>query len=258
MMREMALEAASTQVDARHSALAQLFDHAALFPPASMTMTEALREDRRLRAAPQRWLVRRFVCPLTRLEELGPEQVPLSVVLDADPDGRLADDGRVEAVEVPPGRDAPRLPQEIEVYMEVPPAELGRLDGVQASGSRAKVRCGGASVPSVGELAAFLRRCRQLGLAFKATAGLHHAVRGDGEHGLVNLLAACVFGDEEEALAERDAQAFGLDEVGLSWRGRSADAAELARVRRELFVGVGSCSVREPVDELRALGILPG
>jgi hypothetical protein len=30
----------------------------------------------------------------------------------------------------------------------------------------------------------------------------------------------------------------------------------VARARRELFASIGSCSFAEPVDELRALGVL--
>ena len=116
-----------------------------------------------------------------------------------------------------------------------------------------KLRCGGARVPTRNEVGAFIRRCRGEGMRFKATAGLHHALPTDGEHGFLNLLAACVFGDEEAMLATRqislDAEVFRAD-------GRTAAAAECARVRRELFASIGSCSFAEPVGELRALGIL--
>src|SRR6476659_4618339 len=37
-----------------------------------------------------------------------------------------------------------------------------------------KLRCGGARVSSVEEVARFVRRCRDERLRFKATAGLHH------------------------------------------------------------------------------------
>ena len=116
-----------------------------------------------------------------------------------------------------------------------------------------KLRCGGARVPSVDEVAQFIRRCRSDGLRFKATAGLHHALPTDGEHGFLNLLAACVFGDEEELLATRDVA---LDAESFRANGRSAGAGECARVRRELFASIGSCSFAEPVGELKALGIL--
>jgi hypothetical protein len=116
-----------------------------------------------------------------------------------------------------------------------------------------KLRCGGARVPSVGEVAEFVRRCRTEKRLFKATAGLHHALPTRGEHGFLNLLAACVFGDEERMLTTRDIT---LDAEAFRADGEAADAATCARVRRELFHSIGSCSFDEPVGELRALGIL--
>ena len=83
--------------------------------------------------------------------------------------------------------------------------------------------------------------CREAGVPFKATAGLHHAVRHDGEHGFLNLLAATAApsGGIEAVLAEEDAAK--LDLTGAD---------------RSLFVGFGSCSWREPVDDLVELGLL--
>ena len=215
-----------------------------------MSMEEALAEDARVRGGEESVLVRRFVVPASRLEELGPVALPLSVTLDAPYEGG---DSRVEAVEAPPGVELESLPGlAAEIYVELP-ADLDRL---AALGLRAKVRCGGARVPSVDELTAVVRGCRERGLVFKATAGLHHAVRRDGEHGFLNLLAACVFSDEERVLEEEDQAAFGLDAEAFRWRDRSADAREVARVRAELWSGFGSCSVAEPFDELRALGAL--
>ncbi len=241
---------AVTHHDARRAALGGLVDHAALFPPASMSMAGALAEDARVRAAAEAWLVRRFVVPASQLGNLGDADLPLAVVLDAPYGG---DDPRVEAVETRPGADlgavAGLAP---EVYVELP----ADLEALARIGLRAKVRCGGPTVPSVAELAEVVRSCRRLGLVFKATAGLHHAVRRNGEHGFLNLLAASVFGDEEAALAEEDASAFVLDAASFRWRDRSATAVEVARVRERLFAGFGSCSVAEPVDELKALAIL--
>jgi len=116
-----------------------------------------------------------------------------------------------------------------------------------------KLRCGGAGIPSASEIGMFVRRCRDAGTRFKATAGLHHALPTNGEHGFLNLLAACVFGDEEEMLTTRD---IALDSESFRANGRAANADACWRVRRELFATIGSCSVAEPVGELRALGIL--
>ena len=112
-------------------------------------------------------------------------------------------------------------------------------------------------MPDAEPLALLIRLCREREIVFKATAGLHHAVRSDGEHGFLNLLAAVVFGDEVRALDETDPTAFELDAESFSWRDRSASAGERAAARRERLHSIGSCSFREPVEELEALGALP-
>ena len=192
----------------------------------------------------------RFVCPASKLAEVDGVEAPISVVLDGG-DEAWRDDPRVEAVET---RGEPPPGTAVQVFLE---REAGS-DPVTIldAGALAKVRCGGASVPTVEELARFVRRCRELGLPFKATAGLHHAVRRDAQHGFLNVIAAALFGAEEEALADDDAARFSLDEGSFSWSGREARAPELERFRRDVFVGFGSCSAQEPADELRALGFL--
>lgn len=240
------------------SLLSRLIDHAPLFPPASLPLSEAVEEDRRARESSAAFVLGRFVCPASRLAELPDVGRGVSVTLDQALAGDAED--RVEAIEVP-------MPDELgtlagaaaEVYVEVPLDDRldARLDALRAAGVRAKVRCGGSSVPSSAELAAFMRGCGERGLVFKATAGLHHAVGSDGEHGFLNLLAAVVFGDEEAALEETDTAAFRLDAESFAWRKRDAGPDELARARSERLSSIGSCSFFEPVAELEALGMLP-
>ena len=128
--------------DARRALLSHLFDHAPMFPPARMELAAAIEEDRRAQASPHAWLLGRFVVPAGT-------EVP----------------GR-ELAEVGGGEER----QGDAVYVEGVP-----LDEVAARGVRAKVRCGGERVPPVEELAQFIRGCRERGIVFKATAGLHHA-----------------------------------------------------------------------------------
>ena len=241
--------------DARAALLERLIDHAPLFPPASLALPEALEEDRRARESRHAFMLGRFVCPASLAAELPDVGRGMSVVLDASP----PNGARVEALEVPPRTALPELSRPPEIYVELPvDGDLEeRLDELATKGLRAKVRCGGASVPSVGELARFVGGCRERGVVFKATAGLHHALARDGEHGFLNLLAAAVFGDEERALSEQDASAFVLDEAVFRWRDREAAPAAAARARRELLHSIGSCSFFEPVEELEALGVLP-
>jgi len=242
--------------DARLALLSRLIDHAPLFPPASLPLRDAIAEDARARESRDAFMLARFVCPATRLDELPDVGRGVSAVLD----GPLPSGSNVEAVETRMGEELGTLAALApEVYVEVPLDDglEERLDTLAAHGLWAKVRCGGASVPSTAELAAFVSGCRARDLSFKATAGLHRAVRTNGEHGFLNLLAAVVFGDEENALAETDPTVFGLDASAFSWRGQAVSADELAAARRNRFHSIGSCSFFEPVEELEALGVLP-
>lgn len=157
----------------------------------------------------------------------------------------------------------------VEVYVEPPRLRgeptagwLAALDEL-ASGSssaevRAKFRTGGTeqdAFPTCGELADAIDAALDRELAFKCTAGLHHAVRqveaetGLTHHGFLNVLLAtraCLEGgDASEVLAEESAAVLVAD----------LDPEELARTRR-WFTGFGSCSVLEPHDDLVELGLL--
>jgi hypothetical protein len=249
--------AAQTATDARVALLSELIDHAPMFPPAQLPLDEALADHEAALASDASWLVNRFVVRASKLAELpAGRPLRLSVVVDAE----FAEDSRIEALEAAHSA-GPLLPGGArDVFVEHPAGaafEPWLLATIAGTGLHTKVRCGGEVVPSTSDLAGVIRACRSAGVAFKATAGLHHPVRTDAEHGFLNLLAAVVFGDEEEALAERDPSAFELDSDSFRWRDRAADAGQVRAVRRDLFVSIGSCSFFEPVDELRGLGMLP-
>ena len=232
-----------------------LIDHAPTFPPEELPLDEGLAEHRRVRASEHGWIVNRFVCPASKLSELGDEPLRLSVVLDT---GELpSSDPRIEAVEAAGIDPEVLFDAAPEVYVELPLRDdvSFRILQLKELGLRAKVRCGGAAIPSVPALAEFIRACRRLEVPFKATAGLHQPWRHDGEHGFLNVLAAALFGDEELAL-EEDPDAFRFDAEQAGWRGDTVGIEEIVRVRRELFVSFGSCSAQEPIDGLAALRLL--
>src|SRR5215204_3669393 len=177
--------------DARRAALIALIDHAPLFPPASLPVREAIAEDRRARADEHGWMLALL-------------------------DGLYEGDLRAEAVET--RWEAGLGVRHGEAYVELP---LG--DGLEAKvaalaerGLRAKVRCGGAEVPSAEALGRFLAACREAGVPFKATAGLHHPLAAAGRHGFLNVLAACAFADDAALAGEVE-----LDADGLRWRDRA-------------------------------------
>jgi len=238
--------------DARLALLSGLIDHAPLFPPASLPLEAALAEDERARTSSSSFVLGRLVWPASRISEVVGLERALSVVLDAPFDH----DPRVEAVEAPPGADLDVLVDLApEVYAEVA-LDDGleyRLAEVAEHAFRPKARCTGGPE----QLPWFLVECHAERLQYKLTGGLHHALRTEDEHGFLNVLAAAVFGDEEEALAEDDPASFRLDAEDFWWRDRRVGAVEIAEVRRTRLRSIGSCSFFEPVGELEALGMLP-
>ncbi len=149
---------------------------------------------------------------------------------------------------------------------------LDAVDSLARTRLRAKIRCGGivaSAFPSAAELAAQVLACAERGVAWKATAGLHHPVAhrdpttGFEMHGFLNLLvASCIaldgapFEEIEAVLAEQTQQAFSITESGLSWRGKNCDRQSIAAARSRGLLSYGSCSVDEPVEDLTAMGWL--
>lgn len=138
----------------------------------------------------------------------------------------------------------------------------------------AKIRTGGlepAMIPPPAAVAAFLGGCVTAGVPFKATAGLHHPVRGIDPpsgmqlYGFVNLLAATALLragriDERhavEVLTEEDAAAFIVRADAFGWRRHAVDGPAVAAVRTDALTAYGSCSFEEPTADLAALGWLP-
>jgi hypothetical protein len=268
--------------------LAALVDDAGLFPPERLPMDRALARHRADAAGAHPVLTHRFLCAAGRLtdlrSELTDEALRLGLIVDAGPAGvagavtavRTEPRLRLETVEVAlpathvagaarahvPGFAAVDAP----VFVELPRASGWRaaLETVTAAGVGAKVRCGGldaAMFPSAAELAAMITALVAAGVPWKATAGLHHAVRhrdprtGFDNHGFLNLLVAvsrAVDGGTEGDVAA----ALAIDSgSALAAEVRAAGDAVGARARRSL-VAYGSCSTSEPIADLDALGLL--
>jgi hypothetical protein len=63
---------ATAPPDARHALLSGLIDDAGLFPPASLPLEEAAASHERSRTGEHRFMLGRFICPASRLEQLRP------------------------------------------------------------------------------------------------------------------------------------------------------------------------------------------
>jgi hypothetical protein len=129
--------------------------------------------------------------------------------------------------------------------------------------------------PSASSIYRFLRASAERGLCVKATAGLHHALTGRYPltyeaasdtapmYGFLNVCAAAALVHagmtEQEVVAvldESSPAAFRCDHEGIGWHGHSISIADLAATRQTLFYSFGSCSLQEPVDDLKRMGAL--
>ncbi len=141
----------------------------------------------------------------------------------------------------------------------------------------AKVRTGGldaSGFPTNELLLRFIAACYERGISFKATAGLHHPLRGthtftyeeDSQrgvmHGFLNVFIAAAFichgMRRDEAIGILDATSlddFRFDENAVAWRTHHLDKEQL-RNARLLATSFGSCSFTEPLQDLKALNLL--
>ena len=118
----------------------------------------------------------------------------------------------------------------------------------------------------------FIRNCLRAQVRFKATAGLHHLLRAEYAltydanaprgmmFGYLNVFLAAAFmasglsdADAVQFLEEGDATAIVVSGASIVWRGHTVSAAQLAQMREQAAVSFGSCSFREPFDELQIL-----
>lgn len=276
------------------SLVSGLCDDAALFPPGDAPLPEALVAHAVHERAPHADLVGTFVFPAGRLDELAAELAerpyPGDLVLGLTvPDVAVAAEAvaraqglpgvAVAAVEVavPAGQDAVTLlagldalasrRPGLDVYVEVPRDERRPtvVDALAGTRYGAKLRTGGVvaeAYPDERELASAVDLLVRRRVPFKATAGLHHAVRntdpatGFEQHGFLNVLAAVAAAQGGAdvftlagLLAERDGRV-------LADRLSALDPDAVGRLR-DGFRSLGTCSVAEPLDDLLALGLVP-
>jgi hypothetical protein len=281
-----------------------LIDYAGLFPPAALPMVNAVANYAAYQRRADSWALGRLVLPATRLvefeqalgslpdtERLG-TRWPLSALVGPDWSGDLA---RVRAFNERHVHGGPRVLSlegktasagevrafaqaaggEYEAYCELPlDAGLDDLVGAaRDAGARAKIRAGGvtaADFPSPEQVLAFERACAAARIRFKATAGLHHLLRGPAPltyqpdsdsttmFGYLNVLlaAAVLWAGRPESEARRLLLAMGREGLDLDgdrairYAGVSVSIAEIRRARQQFALAIGSCSFTEPLAEV--------
>jgi hypothetical protein len=192
----------------------RIVDYAGLFPPAQLSMADAVRHYAEYRAGPDAWMLGRFVVPASRLEEFDEEggallpqsaaqswalsaTVSADVELDVRSIDRFNDRHReaargavhVDTIEFRATRVEEIVAAEpfaggYDAFIEVPviedPAPL--VAEIARVGAKAKIRTGGVTAeqfPGARHVIRFIRCCLDHRVAFKATAGLHHPIRAE-------------------------------------------------------------------------------
>jgi hypothetical protein len=277
--------------------LASRIDYAGLFPPAALSMDDAVASYAAYRVGDDAWALARFIVPAVRLDEFTvsleaqPFGAPWPVAVlaqtsDADAlrafNTRLRGRALIDTVE-----SRATCVDEIEaltplatlgpVYVELPVHEDPEplISALAAHGLRAKIRTGGVtsgSFPPAAEVARFLVACARHDVPCKATAGLHHPLRGEYPltyepraalgtmFGYLNVLLAASWArrglphaDLTALLDERASSAFQVTAAGVTWRGHTLLVDDLTADRARGAVSFGSCSFREPLDDLPGL-----
>lgn len=274
--------------------LREAIDYAGLFPPAALDLEATVRNYAAYRGGADAWALGRLVLPVVRLAEFAdrwPQYIaewPISLLLgsDFDTETRLAIDAglSLDVVECKPAKLKDiaeirrRMPSDGLLFVEAP-HDCALQDVIAAAadeGACAKLRTGGVvagAIPTTSAVAEFLVACARRKLRLKATAGLHHAIRGEQRltyepqspaacmHGFVNffLAAARAFEGANEAevaeiLGDVDRRNFSAIADRIQWRERSVSREQIHRMRDSFAVSFGSCSFEEPMEEMRSMG----
>lgn len=191
------------------SLLGEAIDYAGLFPPAKLSMPEAVINYATYRTSNYNWMLGRFIVTDSRLKEfyehagdfISRDNQPhwrVSVVAgdDVDETLRIIDDFNadnapavvVDTVEVRARNPeliettSQVLPDGVAAYFEVPIDESmpDMIATLSLTRQRAKIRTGGVTpdaFPAAMDVIRFVRTCLAANILFKATAGLHHPIR---------------------------------------------------------------------------------
>jgi hypothetical protein len=205
----------------------------------------------------------------TRAEELDVRGIEIALRDESD----LAHNARRMVTAVDQLMSSGHLAEDVTVHIEPPrlfgdaPSHswLAALDEVAAMDLRLKFRTGGVSAdafPGAAELATCIEAALDRELHFKCTAGLHHALRhrddetGLEHHGFLNVMLATRASLDGSSHDEVTAVLDQSDRATLTAQLDETGPLGLVSARR-WFTSFGSCSVREPLEDLTDLDLIP-
>ena len=293
--------------------LAGSIDYAGVFPPASLSLTEALALFNRYMNGQESWIIGSIVLPISLLPQARdlPNTTRLTAITQRvdEPDlwlSRLQEDvdqlqrflnehpqATLQALEVAlpagmketetanliagmvPHIDGHRVFLELpsgndELFLQELRALISALEHHRPHDWGLKLRMGGLNTnafPAPALVAQVLALVRDHAIPIKFTAGLHHPLRhwdaalGVQMHGFINVLTAALFAHAyrlppkniEAILSDEQSEDFVFTDNVARWHELPLRGEVIENLRR-LVVSFGSCSVEEPLGDLRALG----
>ena len=251
------------------ASLLGLLDDAAIFPPGNAPLAQAVADHAAHLRSPYAGAVGPLVVRAADLADVGDVEVAVVAGLDGVHTAVAAAGSRLRSLEValPPSAAAGEVrslaSRGVDVCVEVPRDDRAEavLAELAVAGLRAKFRTGGPRAdlyPSESELAAGITTAVAFGVPFKATAGLHHAVRrtdpgtGFEEHGFLNLLVATGRALDGATASDVEAELAARDEAAVA-----TAVLALGPAVRDAFRSFGTCSISEPLADLARLDLLP-
>ncbi|KKI91504.1 hypothetical protein WQ54_14500 [Bacillus sp. SA1-12] len=203
--------------DAVSHFMTELIDYAGLFPPAALSLTEAIKNYHSYIHGPNCWMLGPFVLPASRLKELEPfrddfnDQYPLRLSVILSNSEKFESElmalqlfletyknaGFIETIEVPLSSQldyvflekVTKQLADYRIFCEITGTNdqlLAKLDFIQKHNKTSpgslgiKFRMGGITsnlFPTAKQVAFVIYESKQRGLALKFTAGLHHPLR---------------------------------------------------------------------------------
>ncbi|HRH42860.1 MAG TPA: hypothetical protein PKY82_14625 [Pyrinomonadaceae bacterium] len=285
--------------------LSEIIDYAGLFPPSQVTMATAVSNFDRYLKSEHAWMLGRFIVPVSRLDEFsyeaetfldGKNPWRLSVLatddlqetLDLVAEFNLEYEGRakIDTIEIKVEKAAEIneaakiLPRELTAYFEIPPNDIlaDFITALAITRKGAKLRTGGVTTdafPSTDAIIKFMRVCVAANVPFKATAGLHHPIRGTKPltyepnapigtmHGFFNLfLSACFLRQDlnnlfvHRIMNENESENIQFEEDRISWMDQNLSMLTVTLTRQKNAISFGSCSFLEPIEDLQGIGLL--
>jgi hypothetical protein len=273
--------------DGVRTLVSALVDDAGLFPPTALRVDDALRRYAGLRQSEQPTFTGTFVASTNHVVALqtalpADARLRLSIVVGGSREvselAHAASDPRLTftALEFLPGatrRDVTEVLDAIagiwvfadapDVYLELGLEDLDRhlVSTIAKQGWSAKLRCGGTvpdAFPTPDQLGRAIHLLVGQGVAFKATAGLHHALpyvdpsTGLSHYGFLELLAA-VHAAQSGASISAVSRALSTDDGQALVAATRAMPPRVAATVRDAFRTFGCCDPTQPQADVDSL-----